>query len=154
MRTSRGFRAPPKTFKLSDVLSGDPEAIKVLWTLFQDEQQGLPFVKDGVLPEHSFIAIEAIWWCIDHCDEIHDEHTALLLFQVTRPKSTVRIEPISFQSLFACKLVRHCTHAVNTFRFGFFLYYLVSEKTTHCKSACASPPPSLELLALSSSRFE
>ena len=76
------FRGPNKTFNLSDVMSGDSQAISSLLSLFQDEQQGLSFVRDAVLPEYSFIAIEAVWWCIEHCDDIQDEQTAFLLFQV------------------------------------------------------------------------
>ena len=63
-------------------MSGDSDAINNLLNLFRDDQQGLLFVKDSVLPEFAFIAIEAIWWSIEHCDEIQDEQTALNLFQV------------------------------------------------------------------------
>lgn len=63
-------------------MSGDENSINNLINLFRDEHQGLIFVKDTVLPEYSFIAIEAIWWAIEHCDDIQNEHTALLMFQV------------------------------------------------------------------------
>jgi hypothetical protein len=63
-------------------MSGDISAINNLLNLFRDEQQGLLFVKDSVLPEYTFIAIEAIWWAIEHCDDIQNEQTALNLFQV------------------------------------------------------------------------
>ena len=77
------FRGPNKTFNLSSVMSGDSQAISGLISLFQDEQQGLSFVKDAVLPEYSFIATEAIWWSIEHCDDIQNEHTAVSLFEVS-----------------------------------------------------------------------
>lgn len=63
-------------------MSGDTDAINNLLNLFRDDQQGLLYVKDSVLPEHTFIAIEAIWWSIEHCDDIQTEQTALNLFQV------------------------------------------------------------------------
>lgn len=76
------FRIPHKTFKLEPVMSGDENAINALSSLLRDEQQGLSFVKDSVLPEYSFIAVEAIWWSIEHCENIKDEQSALTLFQV------------------------------------------------------------------------
>jgi hypothetical protein len=76
------FRSPCKTFKLANVMSGDENSIKSLLTLFRDDHQGLYFVKDCVLPEHSFIAIEATWWAIEHGEDITNEGTALKLFQV------------------------------------------------------------------------
>jgi hypothetical protein len=63
-------------------MSGDINAINDLLNLFRDEQQGLLFLKDSVLSEYTFIAIEAIWWSIEHCDDIQNEQTALNLFQV------------------------------------------------------------------------
>jgi hypothetical protein len=63
-------------------LSGDINAINNVLNLFRDEYQGLPFIKDLSLPEYSFIGIEAIWWSIEHCDDIQNEQTALALFQV------------------------------------------------------------------------
>ncbi|CAF1052106.1 unnamed protein product [Adineta ricciae] len=104
---------PNKTFNLSSVMSGDSEAISGLLSLFQDEQQGLSFVKDAVLPECSFIAIEAIWWCIEHCDDIQNEDTACLLFEFLNTK----------------KIIQHYTSVDKPFRFGFFLYYIVTDKT-------------------------
>lgn len=75
-------RPPCKTFKLDPVMSGDENAINTLTSLLRDEQQGLSFIKDTVLPEYSFIAIEAIWWSIEHCEDIKNEQMALALFQV------------------------------------------------------------------------
>jgi hypothetical protein len=63
-------------------MSGDKNSINSLLILFRDDHQGLSFVKDVVLPEYSFIVIEAIWWAIEHCEEIENEETALKLFQV------------------------------------------------------------------------
>ncbi|CAF3826595.1 unnamed protein product [Adineta steineri] len=102
-----------ETFKLSDIMSGDKDAINNLLNLFRDDQQGLLFVKDSVLPEHTFIAIEAIWWSIEHCEDIENEQTALDLFQF----------------LFTEGHIRHCTNIETSFRFGFFLYYIVTERT-------------------------
>jgi hypothetical protein len=65
-------------------MSDDTNAIHNLLNLFRDEQQGLLFVKDSLLPEYTFIAIEAIWWSIEHCDDIQNEQTALNLFQVRK----------------------------------------------------------------------
>ncbi len=62
-------------------MSGDENSINMLLNLFRDDQ-GLSFVKETFLPEYTFIAIEAIWWAIQHCDEIKNEETALRLFQV------------------------------------------------------------------------
>ncbi|CAF3777058.1 unnamed protein product [Rotaria magnacalcarata] len=104
---------PIQTFQLANVMSGDLSAINNLLNLFQNEQQGLLFVKDSVLPEYTFIGIEAIWWSIEHGDVIEDEKTALSLFEY----------------LFTNQYIRHCTHTENSFRFGFFLYYIVTEKT-------------------------
>jgi hypothetical protein len=67
-------------------MSDDENSIHNLLNLFRDEHQGLSFVKDAALPEYSFIAIEAIWWSIEHCDDIKNEQTALTLFQVRRKK--------------------------------------------------------------------
>lgn len=78
------FRIPTQTFQLSNIMSGDTTAINNLLNLFRDDQQGLLYVKDSVLPEYTFIAIEAIWWSIEHCDDIQNEQTALNLFQVKR----------------------------------------------------------------------
>ncbi|UJR27809.1 hypothetical protein I4U23_009078 [Adineta vaga] len=108
------YTGPTRTFSLYDVMSEDTQAINNLIALFQDEQQGLAFVKDNFLPEYSFIAIEAIWWCIEHCDDIYDEHTAFLLFEL----------------LYNKKIIRHCTNVDKSFRFGFFLYFIVTDKTT------------------------
>jgi len=102
-----------KTFKLADIMSEDKNAIDEFKTLLRDDHQGLHFVKDAVLPECSFIAIEAIWWSIEHCEEIKTEADALIFFQF----------------LFHRDYVRHCCHHEAQFRFGFFLYYLVTEKT-------------------------
>lgn len=63
-------------------MSEDKNAIHEFKTLLRDDHQGLHFVKDAVLPECSFIAIEAIWWSIEHCEEIKTEADALLFFQV------------------------------------------------------------------------
>lgn len=57
-----------------------------LLNLFRDEQQGLLFVQDSILPEYTFIAIEAIWWAIEHGEDIENEATALSLFQVGSSK--------------------------------------------------------------------
>lgn len=67
-------------------MSGDVTSINNLLTLFCDEYQGLSFVKDTLLPEYSFIAVEAIWWAIEHCEDIQNEHTAFVLFQVREEK--------------------------------------------------------------------
>lgn len=69
-------------FKLAGVMSGDTHAINDLLNACRDEQQGLSFVKDSALPECSFIAIEAIWWSIEHCEDIQTEQAGLTLFQV------------------------------------------------------------------------
>ncbi len=63
-------------------MSNDINSINNLLNLFRDDQQGLLFVKDALLPEYTFIATEAIWWSIEHCEDIHNEQTALNLFQV------------------------------------------------------------------------
>lgn len=63
-------------------MSEDPVAINNLLNLFRDEQQGLSFVKDLIIPDCSFIAIEAVWWAIEHCDDLQNEQAALSLFQV------------------------------------------------------------------------
>ena len=62
-------------------MSKDVNSINILLNLFRDEHQGLSFVKDNVLPEYSFIAIEAVWWAIEHSD-IENEQQSLTLFQV------------------------------------------------------------------------
>ncbi|CAF1097333.1 unnamed protein product [Rotaria sp. Silwood1] len=104
---------PCKTFKLDGIMSGDVNAINNLLTLCRDEHQGLLFIKDPVLPEYSFIAVEAVWWSIEHSDDIQNEQTGLSLFQ----------------TLFQRGFIRHCTHSETLFRFGFFLYYIVTDKT-------------------------
>ncbi|CAF4072663.1 unnamed protein product, partial [Adineta steineri] len=104
---------PVKTFKLAEIMSGDKNAINNLLSLFRDNQEGLLFVKDSVLPEHTFIAIEAIWWSIEHCEDIENEQTALNLFQF----------------LFTKGHIRHFTNRATSFHFGFFLYYIVTERT-------------------------
>jgi hypothetical protein len=83
-KSSFSLRIPIQTFKLANIMSNDAKSIKTLLNLFRDEQQGLLFVKDSVLPEHTFIAIEAIWWSIEHCEDIQDEKTALALFEVEK----------------------------------------------------------------------
>lgn len=70
-------------------MSGDTNAINSLLNLFRDEQQGLLFVKESLLPEYTFIAIEAIWWSIEHCDDIQNEQTALNLFQVKQKEKNL-----------------------------------------------------------------
>jgi len=67
-------------------MSGDEHSINILLNLCRDEHQGLLFVKDSALPEYSFIAIEAIWWSIEHCEDIKNEQTALSLFRVPKKK--------------------------------------------------------------------
>ncbi|CAF5059724.1 unnamed protein product, partial [Rotaria sp. Silwood1] len=104
---------PIQMFQLVNIISGDINSINNLLNLFQNEQQGLLFVKDSVLPEYTFIGVEAIWWSIEHGDDIENEQTAMNLFQF----------------LFANGYIRHCTNKENSFRFGFFLYYIVTEKT-------------------------
>ena len=59
-----------------------PHAVEKLLVLLRDDQQGLLFVKDSVLPEYTFIAVEAIWWAIEHGEDIDSEPGGLLLFQV------------------------------------------------------------------------
>ena len=75
-------RVPCKMFKLAGVMSGDTNAINDLLNACRDEHQGLLFIKDAALPECSFIAIEAIWWSIEHCEDIETEQAGLNLFQV------------------------------------------------------------------------
>ncbi|CAF3363299.1 unnamed protein product [Rotaria socialis] len=104
---------PFKTFKHEDLVSDDPGALQNLLVLLRDEHQGLLFVKDAILPEYSFVAIEAIWWAIEHGEDIQNEQAALSLFE----------------TLFKRGLIQHCTHSETLFRFGFFLYYIVTEKT-------------------------
>lgn len=81
---TKRFRLKLQTFQLASILTKDDEAIKTLLNLMRDEHQGLLFVKDSELPEYSFIAIEAIWWSIEHGNDIEDERTALSMFQVSR----------------------------------------------------------------------
>ena len=81
-------RIPTQMFQLSNIMSDDINSIHQLLRLFHDEQQGLLFIKDSVLPDYSFIAIEAIWWSIKHCDDIQNEQTALNLFQVILTKKS------------------------------------------------------------------
>ncbi|CAF3303438.1 unnamed protein product [Rotaria sp. Silwood2] len=69
---------PTQMFRLANIMSDDINSINNLLNLFQDDQQGLLFVKDAVLPEYTFIAIEAIWWSIEHGDDIENEQTATL----------------------------------------------------------------------------
>ena len=72
---------------LQYIFEGDETAINSLLNLLRDEQQGLPFVKDQFvsnLPEYSFVAIEAIWWAVEHCEDIKNEEQALELFQVNK----------------------------------------------------------------------
>ncbi|CAF1551520.1 unnamed protein product, partial [Adineta ricciae] len=104
-----------QTFQLGNIMNGDVDEINALLTLFRTEHQGLLFVKDSVLPEFTFIAIEAIWWSIERCVDIQTEQKALDLFQY----------------LFNKGYIRHCTNTETSFRFGFFLYYIVTEKTTN-----------------------
>ena len=84
-----------KIFKLSDAFSTETHTITEFKNLLRDEQQGLSFVKDNVLPEYSFIAIEAIWWSIEHCEEIQDERAGHSLFQVIHRKED-SMKKISF----------------------------------------------------------
>ncbi|CAM4745809.1 unnamed protein product [Rotaria magnacalcarata] len=104
---------PLKTFKHEDLVSDKPGALQNLLMLLHDEHQGLLFVKDAILPEYSFVAIEAIWWAIEHGEDIQNEQAALSLFE----------------TLFQRGFIQHCTHSETLFRFGFFLYYIVTEKT-------------------------
>ena len=76
------MRIPTQTFQLASITSFHSSAINNLLLLFRDEQQGLLFIQDALLPEYTFIAIEAIWWAIEHGEDIPDEATALSLFQV------------------------------------------------------------------------
>jgi hypothetical protein len=76
------FRTACKAFKLDGVRSGDTNSTNHLLSLFRDEHHGLSFVKDGALPEYSFVAIEAIWWSIEHCEDIQNEKKGSDLFQV------------------------------------------------------------------------
>ena len=75
-------RFVPKTFKSESLWSNDAQTIQDLLHLLRDEQQGLSFVKDAALPEYSFIAIEAIWWSIEHGEDVRNEETAMHIFQV------------------------------------------------------------------------
>jgi len=75
---------PCKKFKLDKIMSGDAHTINILLNLFCEDNQGLLFIKDSILPEYSFIAIEGIWWSIEHCDDIQNEQTAFSLFQVKK----------------------------------------------------------------------
>lgn len=63
-------------------MNGDKGATQSFLDLLRDDQQGLLFVSDAILPGHSFIAIEAIWWAIQHGEDIDDEQNSLELFQV------------------------------------------------------------------------
>ena len=92
-------------FKLAGVLSGDTNAINDLLNACRDEHQGLLFIKDAALPECSFIAIEAIWWSIEHCEDIETEQAGLNLFQV---------ESTTHQTESLPRLVSsRCSHAVS-----------------------------------------
>ncbi|CAF3693460.1 unnamed protein product [Adineta steineri] len=53
-----------------DIMSGDKDAIN---NLFRDDQLDLLFVKDSVISKHTFIAIDAIWWSIEHYEDIENE---------------------------------------------------------------------------------
>lgn len=87
------FRAPLKTFKLADIFAEKEESMNELINLMRDEQQGLSFVKDNVLPECSFVAIEALWWSIEHCEEIENETIAMNLFKVKAEEKSNRLIP-------------------------------------------------------------
>ena len=83
-------------FKLAAVMSGDTNAINDLLNACRDEHQGLSFIKDVALPECSFIAIEAIWWSIEHSEDIETEQAGLTLFQVGGHRSSASLYHNSF----------------------------------------------------------
>ena len=84
-------------------MNGDVDEINALLALFRTEHQGLLFVKDSVLPEFTFIAIEAIWWSIEHCVDIQTEQTALDLFQVREIQRRLLIITIACFSIYSAK---------------------------------------------------
>lgn len=73
-------------------MSDDSQATHELLNLLCDEQQGLSFVKDAALPECSFVAIEAIWWSIEHSEDIRNEETAVNLFRVRKTERDASID--------------------------------------------------------------
>ena len=69
---------------MADITLNIPQAMEQLLSLMRDDHQGVLFVKDSVLPEYTFIAVEAIWWAIEHGEDIDSEASGLLLMQVRR----------------------------------------------------------------------
>lgn len=71
---------------------------------------GIPFIQNKTdIPLNCFISAEAVWWCIEHIEDVVCEADAIVLMQVM----------IDFD------LVRHISDNIQKiFIHGFYLYYI------------------------------
>jgi hypothetical protein len=76
-------------------------------------QYGLPFIQNKKdIPLNCFISAEAVWWCIDHINEIESEADAILFLQICSDFD----------------IIRHISNQQKIFIHGFYLYYIITNE--------------------------
>lgn len=76
------------------------------------KSSGIPFILDKAdIPKNCFISAEAVWWCIEHIEDVFNEADAICFMQI------------------ACDfdLVKHISNQPKIFIHGFYLYYILTE---------------------------
>lgn len=82
-----------------------------------NSSNGIPFIQNKTdIPLNCFISAEAVWWCMEHIEDVLCEADAIVFMQIL----------IDFD------LVRHISdHFQIIFIHGFYLYYIITEEAIH-----------------------
>jgi hypothetical protein len=76
-----------------------------------NKSHGIPFIENKKdIPLNCFISAEAIWWCIEHVNEIENEMDAIIFMQI----------------LCDFDLIKHISNQQKVFIHGFYLYYIIT----------------------------
>ena len=78
-----------------------------------NNQTGIPFIQNKKdIPLNCFISAEAVWWCIEHINEIENEGDAILFLQICSDFD----------------IIRHISNQQKIFIHGFYLYYIITNE--------------------------
>lgn len=90
-----------------------------------NSSQGMPFIQNRTdIPMNCFISAEAVWWCMEHIEDVACEADAIVFMQVMADFDLVRHISDHHQ-------MESSIGEIKIFIHGFYLYYIISQEASH-----------------------